>query len=36
MTCERIEEHLSELIDNELDPQTAEEVSEATDVYVSD
>ena len=27
MTCERIEEHLSELIDNELDPQTAEEVN---------
>lgn len=27
MTCERIEEHLSELIDNELDPQTAEEIN---------
>lgn len=27
MTCERIEEHLSELIDNELDSPTAEEVN---------
>jgi len=28
MTCERTEEHLSELIDNELDPQTTKEISE--------